>query len=430
MNSLPKIFVLAYVAFTASSVFAQTLDSLDVPAMTAYVHPNPNGARFSRNGSVRWSDPQQSLVWYGKFDNPGNLNAQLRILQANQVQTLRLSVGDQSHEVSVPQEFPAVVDFGEYQVKKSGYVAIRLEHPPGHAPEVSAELDKLTLRGNSLQTAHFNLKERRNAASVHLIYPVPDNTAIEAFYCEAIGIEDPIHTFYMACGWHRGYFGMQVNGPEERRIIFSVWDSGNEAIDRSKVQQENRVQLVAKGDGVYAGDFGNEGTGGHSHLKTLWKTGEVQRFLVTAEPTDSSHTIFSGFWSPESKQEWQLISSWRAPKEGGYLRRPHSFSENFVGNNGHVIRKARFGNQWIKIANGEWGELTRAAFSHDPTGKSDRLDRWMGIENEQFFLQHGGFVDGFTAYGEKFQRPASKKPPELQRLPDWKSVSNKKPPLD
>ena len=42
-------------------------------------------------------------------------------------------------------------------------------------------------------------------------------------------------TYYMACGWHRGYFGMQVNSPTERRIIFSVWDSGGEAVDRSKV---------------------------------------------------------------------------------------------------------------------------------------------------------------------------------------------------
>lgn len=30
--------------------------------------------------------------------------------------------------------------------------------------------------------------------------------------------------YYMACGWHRGYLGMQVNSPTERRIIFSVRD--------------------------------------------------------------------------------------------------------------------------------------------------------------------------------------------------------------
>ena len=52
------------------------------------------------------------------------------------------------------------------------------------------------------------------------------------------GLEDPLWTYYMACGWHRGYFGMQVNSPTERRIIFSVWDSGNEAVDRGKVADD------------------------------------------------------------------------------------------------------------------------------------------------------------------------------------------------
>ena len=65
-----------------------------------------------------------------------------------------------------------------------------------------------------------------------------------------------------------------MNSATERRIIFSVWDSGGEAVSRSKVGDENRVTLVSKGAEVVAGDFGNEGTGGHSHLKYNWKTGE------------------------------------------------------------------------------------------------------------------------------------------------------------
>lgn len=44
-------------------------------------------------------------------------------------------------------------------------------------------------------------------------------------------------------------------------------------------------------------------------------------------------------------------------------------------------------------------ELTTASFSHDPTGKAARLDRFMGVEDGRFFLSHGGFVEGFTPYG-------------------------------
>ena len=42
----------------------------------------------------------------------------------------------------------------------------------------------------------------------------------------------------------------------------------------------------------------------------------------------------------------------------------------------------------------------------------------MGVENGRFFLSHGGFVEGFTKYGEKFTRPATK-PPEIT-LPEFK----------
>lgn len=210
---------------------------------------------------------------------------------------------------------------------------------------------------------------------------------------------------------------MQVNSPTERRIIFSVWDSGNEGIDRKKVADEDRVQLNGKGEGVYSGDFGNEGTGGHSHLKYLWKTGEKQRFVVTAEPTDRTHTDFSGYWFHPEHNKWMLISSWRAPKEGGRLKGLHSFSENFGGYNGHLLRKARYGNQWIRTPGGDWKELTTAKFSHDPTGKSDRLDRFMGVEVGEFFLSHGGFVDGYTKFGTPFERAATNAPPDVSELP-------------
>jgi len=248
-------------------------------------------------------------------------------------------------------------------------------------------------------------QHRRNAASVHLAYPVPKDTKVAAFYCEVTALEDPLWTYYMACGWHRGYFGMQINSPTERRIIFSVWDSGGEAQERGKVAGENRVTLVAKGEGVNAGDFGGEGTGGHSHLVYPWKTGERQRFVVTAKPVDDSHTIFSGYYFHPDKKRWVLISSWKAPKEGGYLRGLHSFSENFGGANGQLRRKALYGNQWIRSSEGQWLELTTASFSHDPTGRNDRLDRLMGVENGQFFLSQGGFVPGFTSFGQKFSRP-------------------------
>lgn len=222
----------------------------------------------------------------------------------------------------------------------------------------------------------------------------------------------------MACGFRRGYFGMQVNSPTERRIIFSVWDAGAgaTALDRSKVDKDHQVSLLAKGDGVHTSVFGSEGTGGHSHLKYLWKTGAVQRFLVTASP-EGKQTIYTGYYFHPEKQTWMLIARMQAPQDGGYLRGLHGFSENFDGSTGHLQRKALYGNQWIRTTDGKWTELTTASFSHDPTGKQNRLDRYMGVEGKQFFLSHGGFVPGFTKFGERFTRAGRGTPPQI-KLPE------------
>ena len=147
--------------------------------------------------------------------------------------------------------------------------------------------------------------------------------------------------------------------------------------------------------------------GAISHLKYLWKTGEKQRFLVTAESVESTGAIFSGHWFHPEQKKWMLISSWKAPREAGFLRGLHSFSENFDGETGHFVHRASFGNQWVHGADRSWTEVTSAAFSHDPTGATDRFDRFMGVKSGEFFLSHGGFIDGSTEYGREFIRSAT-----------------------
>ena len=392
-----------------------------IPAFTAYMLPNPESARISEtHGVTQWTDATQTVNWYGRFESTGELTAKVELrLPTGVTSQLQLTVNGKSHKATVTgkgNDQPITADFGQFEISGAGYQTFKLQSL-NDAGKSAGEIGALIIDGPATVDVHFNLKVRRNAASVHLAYPVPAGTDVEAFYCEVTAVEDPTTTFYMACGWHRGYFGMQMNSPTERRIIFSVWDSGNEGIDRKNVADEDRVQLKGKGEGVYSGDFGNEGTGGHSHLKYMWKTGEKQRFVVTAEPTDTTHTDFSGYWFHPEHKKWMLISSWRAPKEGGRLKGLHSFSENFGGNNGHLLRKARYGNQWIRTPDGAWKELTTAKFSHDPTGKADRLDRFMGVEYGEFFLSHGGFVDGHTEFGTPFERVATRAPPDVLELP-------------
>jgi hypothetical protein len=410
MEKLRQI-VLAFFLCVVCDAQAQ----LRVPAFTAYLEPDPDGAQISRRSGISgWTDPSLKVLWFGEFKNSGQLDCSLELrLPAGANTKLRLTVAGSSKEATATgtDSGATTVDFGSFAIPAGGYQRFTLESLNAPGQDAGA-IQSLVLDGPAAAGAHFNLKERRNAASVHLAYPIGGATNVDEFYCEVTGVVTPLWTYFEACGWHRGYLGMQVNSPSERRIIFSVWDSGGESKDRDKVGQEDRVTLVAKGKGVFSGDFGNEGTGGHSHFVCDWKTGQKQRFLVAAKPADATHTIYSGYWFQPDQKKWMLISSWKAPKDGGYLRGLYSFVENFGGSNGQLNRKALYGNQWFHTADGQWHEQLTATFSHDPTGKADRLDRFMGIEDGQFFLSTGGFQPGFTLYGKLFTRPSGGPAPE------------------
>ena len=415
----PMISCLKIVVILSLSLLPWSLEAapLTIPGSTAYSIPEAGALRMSRDrGVVGWKDPAQSVVWYGLFKTAGEVSAKVKVnLPAESHSRLKLTVGGKSQELTVTgAALPGSADFGQFTLTSPGYHRFILENlNPAGTP--AGQITALELDGPALEGAHFNTDPRRNAASVHLSFPTPKDTPITAFYNEVTALEDPVHSFYMACGFSRGYFGMQVNSLTERRIIFSVWDAGNgsDARDRSTVAGELHTKLIAKGTDVEASVFGNEGTGGHSHLKYLWKSGEKQKFVVTVKP-DGTTTDYSGYWFHPAEQQWKLIASFRAPKDGKHLRGLHSFSENFSGETGHMLRKARYGNQWIQTSDGKWAELTRATFSHDATGKADRLDRFMGVENGGFFLSHGGFVDGFTAYGTPFDRPGGQLAPDLK----------------
>jgi hypothetical protein len=406
----PPAFLLAILAALTPVTVAG--ESLHVPACTAYIEPDANGLPVSEKlGIERWSDARKRIAWHGRCA-AGRLDATVAVaLPAGASATLRLSVAGQERTATVTGmgEQPVMAGFGSYELAQAGWQTLTLDGLERKG-ETFGRVVELLLDGPALAGAHFNLKPRRNAASVHLGYPTPKDAAITAFYNEVTVRTEPLWSYYMACGFHRGYFGIQVNSASERRVIFSVWDSGNEGVERRKVADDDRVQLLAKGEGVVADDFGNEGTGGHSHLVYPWKSGLTYRFLVTAKP-DGTHTVFSGWFHFPERQRWELIASFRAPKDGGPLRGLYSFNEDFIGANGDLRRLAEFGNQWTRTADGAWHELLTARFTHDATGKADRLDYGAGVVDGRFYLSNGGFVADGAHAGMEFIRPATRQPP-------------------
>ena len=407
---------LACLALSACAALAQQPAIQQIPAFTAYSEPNQEALEIPESGSVTgWSDAHATLVWYGLLRTPGTLNVRVQLaLPAGENATLRMQVD--KHDLGTKQvtgsSQPVTVDFGTLPIKRTGGHRFALTGIT-HSGATFGSISSLDLSGEAAQNALFNHTPQRGAPSVHLTYPVPDDAQVEWFYNEVTAKKDPTSSYYEACGFARGYFGMQVNSPTERRIIFSVWDSGSEHDERDKVAEQNRVQLLAKGPDVFAGDFDHEGTGGHSHLVYPWKTGKTYRFLVNAQPQGDT-TVYTGYFYFPEKHAWGMIASFRAPKDGHYLSHLYSFNEDFDGANGQQERLADFGNQWIRTTDGKWTELTKARFTHTGVGKyNERLDRAAGVDGKRFYLINGGFQPQTMEYGAMLERPSSGKMPDI-----------------
>ena len=431
-----NIFIVAFLILSVS-VFAQR-DSM-VPVTTAYITPLHTGIQLQDEEEedefvkgnpdyYKWYQAKKQIHFFVKVRKAGELRLQLQF-KNKWALPIRVSVGATVLKAALPATSKfTTIKLGKVLIADTGFVQITLSVPKNTA-RMQASIAGILLGGTAVEQMHYNHKPRRNAASVHLKYPVADSVKTVSFYNEITvpaGF-DPVHTYYMACGFARGYFGIQVNSEKERRVIFSVWDAGNEAVDRNKVGIENRVVLLAKGDSVITNDFGNEGTGGHSHFVYPWKTQTTYKFLVTALADSASQTtIYSGYFYIPEKQRWKLIASFSAPKDGKPMRGLYSFSENFVGINGQIERKALFGNQWIQNgANGQWQELTEARFSYDVTGKmGDRIDYGAGVTNNGAIeLWHGGFKNATANYGQSFTRPALLNKPIIDFTKDADSLS-------
>lgn len=392
----------------------------EIPAFTAYAEPNPESMEIADSGPINdWTDASTTIAWYGIIRTAGRLDVAVQ-LTVPQGETVKLRMKAGEHELAARTIHgigqAVTVSFGSVKIDTTGGYRFALTGLKKSGASFGS-IDELLLSGDAANNALFNHTPQRGAPSVHLTYTVPDDAKVEWFYNEVTAKADPIWTYYEACGFARGYFGIQVNSPTERRIIFSVWDAGTEAVDRNKVAANNRVQLIAKGDGVFAGGFGNEGTGGHSHLVYPWKTGETYRFLVHAKP-EGDTTVYSAYFYFPEKHAWGLIASFRAPKDGHFLSHLYSFDEDFDGANGQQTRLAEFGNQWIRTTDGKWIELTQARFTHTARGKySERIDRAAGVVGDRFYLTAGGFKPSAMEYGDMLSRPASTHAPDLT-LPD------------
>ena len=114
-----------------------------------------------------------------------------------------------------------------------------------------------------------------------------------------------------------------------------------------------------------------------------------------------------GFYFHPDSQKWMPIPAGIRP-ERVISQRALQLSE--TRGERHFLRKALYGNQWILRDEDTWEALTVATFSHDPTGREHRLDRFM-VWNKAAFPESRRLCGGIHPCGTRFERPGKGKPP-------------------
>ncbi|MBM4073059.1 MAG: DUF3472 domain-containing protein [Planctomycetes bacterium] len=227
--------------------------------------------------------------------------------------------------------------------------------------------------------------------SVHLGYPAPEGIA---FYTEMMVEKSADGTYFMAAGWSKGYFGIQELASGKKLVLFSVWDP-TAGDDPKKVDETKRVKLLHKDEAVRVQRFGGEGTGGQSFFDYDWKIGETYRFLVTAKPDGDARIAYGGFFFMPEKKEWKHLVTFSTITNGTLLKGYYSFVEDFRRNKVSTtkLRRANYGNGWVKSVKGDWLPLHKARFTADA---NPVLNIDAGAIDGGYFLATGGDTTNTT----------------------------------
>ncbi|MCK0158043.1 DUF5077 domain-containing protein [Cellulophaga sp. F20128] len=374
---------------------------------------------ISKEGIQSWTNTESVIRTYFKTNAAGEIHVGLMASVPEGKSKIKVTVGNTSKEVKLTGADLQKIQVGTFKLKTAGYHFIEIQGIEKSDATI-ATIKEVLIGGPATHKEVTFVKEDfywgRRGPSVHLSYQAPKDIDIQWFYNEITvpEKEDVIGSYYMANGFGEGYFGMQVNSETERRVLFSVW-SPYETQNPNDIPEDYKIILLGKGAGVTTGEFGNEGSGGQSYKVFNWKAGNTYKFLLKGEPSVNNSTDYTAYFFAPEENEWKLIASFRRPHTSTYLKRQHSFLENFVTSTGFKSRKGLYSNQWVHDTKGVWHELTKAKFTADATArKGSRLDYAGGVEGNNFFMENCGFFSETTTIDATFERKANGIAPQIE----------------
>lgn len=394
----------------------------------AYAYPKidaeNNWRQISNKGLSHWDNANTftRTFFYPQITGQIMVGVKLRSPDGDCKLTIQLDNDGKKYNLAINKSSDfTIVPVGFFEIKdvKYHFIEIRGVSKTGaNFPDI----ESLVFSGPAAKDLKYNLSNYRGAVSTHIWYQYPKDEPIAWFYNEVTippGV-NATNAYYMTNGFSDGYMGIQLNSATERRFIFSVWSNYN-TNNPKEIPSDYAITLVKKGTDVFSGEFGNEGSGGHSHLVFDWKQGNTYKMLLGAKPV-GDHTIYTAYYFAPEINKWKLIAQWDKTKTGGKLLSGlYSFVENF-GANGDDFFKADYGNQWVCTSSGKWIELTRCKLTSTAgPAKHQRYDYGAGVENNKFYMFTGGFKElNDNTFNATYERMANKIAPviDFSELPN------------
>jgi len=243
-------------------------------------------------------------------------------------------------------------------------------------------------------------KSPRAARSVHLWYPADQGVV---YYNEVTVEKSYPGSYFCVCGFKHGYFGIQQLAQGKKVVIFSVWDPGRQN-NPNAVSEDRRVKVLHEGRGVRVSRFGNEGTGGKSMFDYQWNLGETYICMVKTT-VEGDRTSYAAYFYLNEEKKFKHLATFQTITGGDYLSGYYSFIEDFRrnGQSAQNVRRAQYGNGWVKTKDGKWIALNKATFTADRTPTMN-IDA--GLKEGRFFLQNGGDTENHTPLRSRIECPA------------------------
>lgn len=379
-------------------------------ALMATPAPDTFSIPFKGN-SYKTADRVTSLFF--RNDSVGTIKLQL-VAQGNG--EVIVSADGRKFRAAFQSDKLDSLSLGAIKTKSSGYIRVDVRAHSGGVVDLSTLRVGGAVSASTLSYVHdFSHYWGSRGPSVHLKYTMPSEPT-EWVYNEVTVPKDNdvIGSYYMANGFGEGYFGMQCNSENERRVLFSLW-SPFVTDDPRTIPEDEKIVMVRQGDEVKVGEFGNEGSGGQSFLRFPWVAGNTYRFLTRVQPDGKGATLYTAYFYAPEKGEWRLIASFLRPKTDKHYTDAHSFLENFIPSQGYLPREVYFGNQWACGVDGVWREMSAALFTYDATAAAGVRKDYAGGVTDQgvFYLKNCGFFDQNTPYKSTFTRPATGTAPAI-----------------